>query len=50
MRHFFAVYKQLEGKETAVDEVMSEAKAREIIKQCIENYKREFVKNKENIC
>jgi inorganic pyrophosphatase len=44
MRHFFAVYKQLEGKETAVEEVMTENKAREIIAQCIENYKREFVK------
>jgi inorganic pyrophosphatase len=39
MRHFFAVYKQLEGKTTAVDEVMNADKAREVIKQSIENYK-----------
>jgi inorganic pyrophosphatase len=42
MRHFFSVYKELEGKTTAVDEVMHAEKAREIIKQSIENYKREF--------
>ena len=31
MRHFFSVYKQLEGKSTAVNEVMGQ-------KQAIENY------------
>lgn len=40
MRHFFSVYKQLEGKETAVDEVRGQKAALEIIKQCIENYNR----------
>ena len=38
MRHFFSVYKQLEGKETAVNEVMGQKAAVEVIKQCIANY------------
>jgi len=32
MRHFFSVYKQLEGKATAVDEIMGHETALEIIK------------------
>ncbi|MCL2077540.1 MAG: inorganic diphosphatase [Oscillospiraceae bacterium] len=42
MRHFFSVYKQLEGKNTAVDEVMDAKKARKIIQQSINNYKLAF--------
>lgn len=42
MRHFFSVYKQLEGKETAVNEVMGQKQAVEIIKQCIDNYNRVY--------
>lgn len=38
MSHFFSVYKALEGKETAVDEVEDAEKAVEIIKEAIENY------------
>ncbi len=38
MQHFFTVYKQLEGKKTAVDEVQGQKVATEIIRQCIENY------------
>ena len=38
MRHFFSVYKQLEGKETAVNEVMGQKQAVEVIKQRIKNY------------
>ena len=38
MRHFFSVYKQLEGKATAVDEVQGRDAAIEIIRHCIENY------------
>lgn len=38
MSHFFSVYKALEGKETAVDEVEDAAKAIEIIQQAVENY------------
>jgi len=39
MRHFFEVYKKLENKETAVDEVLDRDAAIEIIKAAIENYK-----------
>ncbi len=38
MRHFFSVYKQLEDKETAVDEVRGHSAAVNIISQCIKNY------------
>lgn len=38
MSHFFSVYKALEGKETAVDEVEDATKAVEIIQQAVENY------------
>lgn len=44
MRHFFSVYKELENKETAVDEFGGPEEALEIIKNCIENYKQEFNK------
>lgn len=39
MRHFFSVYKQLEGKQTAVDEVKGAKSALEIVQNCIDNYK-----------
>lgn len=39
MRHFFSVYKQLEGKQTAVDEVKGAKSAHEIVQNCIDNYK-----------
>ncbi len=42
MKHFFSVYKSLEGKETVVDEVQNREKAIEIIKFCIDNYVAEF--------
>ena len=42
MRHFFSVYKNLEGKETVVDEVQNRERAVEIIKNCIKNYIAEF--------
>lgn len=38
MCHFFSVYKNLEGKETLVDEVSGRDKAIEVIKYCLENY------------
>ena len=38
MRHFFSVYKQLEGKETAVDKIGGREKAVKIITRCIESY------------
>ena len=42
MRHFFSVYKSLEGKKTAVDEVQGQDVAVKIIEECIENYKNKF--------
>ena len=39
MQHFFRVYKQLEGKTTAVNEVMGQKKAVEIIQKSIQAYK-----------
>ena len=42
MRHFFCVYKELEGKETAVDEVQGRAQAIDIIKKSIKMYKEKF--------
>ncbi len=42
MKHFFQVYKNLEGKDTAVNEVEGREKAVQIISECIDNYKKEF--------
>ena len=38
MCHFFTVYKQLEDKDTAVDELGGPEEARAIIANCIKNY------------
>ncbi len=40
--HFFSVYKQLEGKTTAVDALLGVADAKRIIKNAIEDYKVQF--------
>ena len=42
MRHFFAVYKSLEGKTTAVKEVGDEIEARRIVQQAIDDYQKSF--------
>ncbi len=42
MQHFFTVYKQLENKNTAVNEVMGQKAAVEVIKQSIANYKEKY--------
>ena len=42
MRHFFSVYKQLENKQTAVNEVADRQAALNIVKACIANYKRKY--------
>ncbi len=42
MEHFFSVYKQLENKHTAVNQVANKAKAIEIIEHTIENYIKSF--------
>jgi len=44
MRHFFSVYKTLEGKETAVREVMGKDEAIKIIEKAIKDYKVKFEK------
>ena len=44
MRHFFAVYKNLEEKETAVEEVASADEAVKIISEAIERYNEVFLK------
>ncbi|MBP1572414.1 MAG: inorganic diphosphatase [Oscillospiraceae bacterium] len=38
MSHFFSVYKQLEGKDTVIDEIQGAEKARDIIQSCIDRY------------
>ena len=44
MRHFFTVYKNLENKETAVDEVKGREAAIEVIKTAIDSYVENFCK------
>ena len=44
MRHFFSVYKSLENKETAVNEVMDKEAAKKIIQDAIDNYIEKFCK------
>ena len=44
MRHFFTVYKNLEQKETAVDEVQARDDAVKIIAEAIDNYIETFCK------
>lgn len=42
IKHFFSIYKDLEGKETAVEEFGGPDEAKEIIKTCIMNYVDKF--------
>ena len=42
MRHFFTVYKNLENKTTAVDEIIGSDKVQYIIRGAIDNYKNSF--------
>ena len=42
MKHFFQVYKELEGKQTEVDEFYDAAESVRVIQHCIENYKTVF--------
>ena len=39
IKHFFEVYKQLEGKKTEVEEFLGRTEAEKIIEKSIENYK-----------
>ncbi len=42
MRHFFTVYKELEHKQTAVDEISGPQEAVAVVKQAIANYQNKF--------
>ncbi len=44
IKHFFEVYKQLEGKQTAVDKILGREAAEEIIEKCMASYKEKFCK------
>lgn len=44
LKHFFSVYKQLEGKDTEVDDIGGSEDAVKVIEKAIENYKDKFVK------
>ena len=44
MKHFFKVYKELENKETHVEDVKLRKDAVVTIEQCIENYNKKFCK------
>lgn len=43
--HFFEVYKQLEGKQTAIDKMQGREEAEKIIQESIDNYNKKFVNN-----
>jgi len=44
MRHFFSVYKTLENKETAVNEVSERSVAIKVISEAIDNYIENYCK------
>ena len=44
MKHFFRVYKNLENKETAVNEVQNRSEATKVIAQAIDSYIEKFYK------
>lgn len=44
IKHFFEVYKQLEGKKTEVEEFLGRTEAEKIIEKSIANYKAKFNK------
>ena len=44
IKHFFEVYKQLEGKQTMVDTILGREEAEKIIEESIENYRKKFVR------
>lgn len=45
IQHFFTVYKTLEGKHTAVHEILGSLKAYRIVEECIAKYKEKFLNN-----
>ena len=38
MSHFFSVYKTLEGKDTAIEEIEGKQAAKDVIQSCMDNY------------
>ena len=44
MSHVFTVYKQLEGKDTVIDDVKNAETAIEIVQACIDNYIEKYCK------
>ena len=44
IRHFFRVYKELEGKTTSIVETRGPKEAKRLIKEAIEHYKNTFEK------
>ena len=44
IKHFFEVYKQLEGKQTTVDKMLGRDEAEKIIQKSIEDYINNFEK------
>lgn len=44
IKHFFEVYKQLEGKNTMVDKIEGRQEAERIIQECINTYNEKFLK------
>ena len=42
IKHFFTVYKQLEGKNTIVDNIRDPEKAKRVIQACIDGYTEKF--------
>ena len=44
IKHFFEVYKQLEEKQTEVDELLGRTEAEKIIEKSIRNYEQKFKK------
>lgn len=44
IKHFFEVYKQLEGKQTAVDKILGREDAEKIIEKCMKSYEEKFNK------
>lgn len=44
MSHFFSVYKNLEHKETVIDEINDAKKAKEVISYCIDKYINSYCK------
>ena len=42
MSHFFSVYKELEGKKTAIDYVRDAETARGVVQDCLDRYVEKF--------